>query len=209
MFSVVIPTNNRLDQLKEAIDTVLKQDYSDWELVVFDNASTDDTASYVNGIGDRRVRYERSDTFLPVTESWNRAIDLAEGEYVTFLGDDDGLAPGYFTEVSRVIEEFGSPDVLYSALFQFMHPGVAPWDRGGYVVDLKNAFFFLGKNNPFQLSKEMVLKAVQGSLGFRRNFTFNIQAFVFSRTFLDNLRKDGPVFSFTVSRLLPCQCYVG
>lgn len=119
---------------------------------------------------------------------------MARGDYVTFLGDDDGLAPGYFREVSKVVEEFGSPDVLYSALFQFMHPDVAPWDRGGYVADVKNAFFFMGKNTPFRLSKEEVQKAVQGSLDFRRNFTFNIQAFVFSKTFLSKLREDGPVF---------------
>jgi glycosyltransferase involved in cell wall biosynthesis len=194
MFSVVIPTHNRLDLLTDAMETVLRQDYSDWELVIFDNASTDDIAGYVGSLGDQRVRYERSDEFLPVTVSWNKAVDLAKGDYVTFLGDDDGLTPGYFAEISRVIEEFGSPDILYSALFQFFHPGVAPWDRGGYVADLKNAFFFMDRQTPFLLSKEEALRAVQGSLEFRRNFTFNIQAFVFSRSFLDKLREDGPVF---------------
>lgn len=194
MFSVVIPTHNRLDLLKDAMETVLKQDYSDWELVIFDNASTDDIAGYVGSLGERRVRYERSDEFLPVTASWNKAIDLAKGDYVTFLGDDDGLTPGYFTAISRIIGEFGSPDILYSALYQFMHPGVAPWDRGGYVADLKNAFFFMDRQVPFLLSKEEALKAVQGSLEFHRNFTFNIQAFVFARNFLDKLREDGPIF---------------
>lgn len=194
MFSVVIPTHNRLDLLKDAMETVLRQDYSDFELMIFDNASTDDIRGYIESIGDRRIRYERSDEFLPVTASWNRAIDLAMGDYVTFLGDDDGLTPGYFTEISRIIDEFKSPEILYSALFQFMHPGVAPWDRGGYVADVKNAFFFVGRHAPFLLQKEDTLKAVQGSLGFHRNFTFNIQAFVFSRSFLDNLREDGPVF---------------
>jgi len=194
MFSVVIPTHNRLDLLKDAIETVFRQDHSDWELVIFDNASTDDICGHVQSLNDRRVRYERSDEFLPVTASWNRAIDLATGDYVTFLGDDDGLTPGYFDAISRIIDEFNSPEILYSALFQFMHPGVAPWDRGGYVIDLRNAFFFAERQAPFLLPKEDALRAVQGSLGFHRNFTFNIQAFVFSRIFLDKLYEDGPVF---------------
>ncbi len=194
MFSVVIPTHNRLGLLKDAIETVIRQDYSDFELVVFDNASTENIRTHIESLNDRRVRYERSDEFLPVTASWNRAIELAKGDYVTFLGDDDGLTPGYFKEISRIINEFNSPEILYSALFQFMHPGVAPWDRGGYVADLKNAFFFVGQQSPFMLKREDALKAVQGSLEFHRNFTFNIQAFVFSRTFLNKLREDGAIF---------------
>lgn len=194
MFSVVIPTHDRLDLLRDATETVLKQNYSEWELVIFDNASADDIAGYVASIGDSRVRYERSNEFLPVTESWNRAIALAKGNYVTFLGDDDGLTPGYFTGISRIIEAFGSPEILYSAIFQFLHPGVAPWERRGYVADVKNAFFFGDRQTPFLLSREDALKAVQGSLSLRRNFTFNIQAFVFSRVFLDKLAKDGRVF---------------
>ena len=194
MFSVVIPTHNRLGLLKDAIETVLRQDYFDFELVIFDNASTEDIRGHIKNLDDRRIRYERSDEFLPVTASWNRAIDLARGDYVTFLGDDDGLTPGYFNKLSQIIDDFKSPEILYSALFQFMHPGVAPWDRGGYVADLKNAFFFVGRQTPFLLQKEDTSKAVRGSLRFHRNFTFNIQAFVFSHSFLDKLREDGAVF---------------
>ena len=194
MFSVVIPTHDGLDLLRDAAQSVLKQDHWDWELVIFDNASTDDIAGYVGGLKDSRVRYARSEEFLPVTDSWNRAIELAKGDYVTFLGNDDGLTPRYFTEVARIISDFDEPEILYSAIFQFLHPGVAPWERRGYVADLKNAFFFADKRLPFRLSKEDASRAVHGSLGLRRNFTFNIQAFVFSRTFLDALRADGPVF---------------
>src|SRR3954466_962194 len=106
MFSVVIPTHNGLDLLRDAVQSVLKQDRPDWELVVFDNASTDDIAGYIAGLGDLRVRCERSEDFLPVTDSWNRAIELAKGKYVTFLGNDDGLTPGYFSSLERVISEF-------------------------------------------------------------------------------------------------------
>ena len=84
--------------------------------------------------------------------------------------------------------------MIYSAIYQFMHPGVAPWNPAGYVSDLKNGFFFVGKNAPFKLSRKDARRAVAGSLGFRRNFTFNMQAFAFSKDFLAKLSANGPVF---------------
>jgi len=193
-FSIVIPTHNRLDLLRDAIETVVRQDYDDWDLVVFDNASTDDIAGHVAGLADKRIRCVRSDEFLPVTASWNRAIDLATGDYIVFLGDDDGLAPRYFSRISAIIREFRSPEIVYCAIYQFLHPGVAPWDRRGFVADVRSGFFFVGRDSPFVLSAAQAREAVRGSIGLRRNFTFNIQAFAFSRAILGRLRGDGPIF---------------
>lgn len=193
-FSVVIPCHDRLELLKEAVYTVLQQGWKDWELVIFDNASKGGLYDYLKGLSDPRVHYDRSDEFLPVTESWNRAIGMATGEYVIFLGDDDGLTPDYFSRIATIIEQFGKPEILYSAFYQFMHPEVAPWAPGGYVIDIKNGYFFARQDKPFLLPLQQALKAVKGSVSFRRNFTFNIQAFVFSRTFLSRLKQEGPIF---------------
>jgi glycosyltransferase involved in cell wall biosynthesis len=193
-FSVVIPTHDRLDLLRDAIETARRQEYPDWELVVFDNASTDDIAGHVRGLSDPRVRYARSEKFLAVTESWNAAIDYATGDYVVFLGDDDGLTPAYFSRMAAILTEFALPEVAYCAIYQFLHPGVAPWEPRGYVVNLRDGFFFAGRDTPFLLSRKDAQKAVNGSIGLKRNFTFNIQAFVFSRVFLERLGGDGPVF---------------
>src|SRR5260370_42182074 len=103
MFSIVIPTRDRLSLLKDAIETVRCQEVADWELVIFDNASTDPIREHVIGLNDTRIRYERSDEFLPVTSSWNRAIDLARGEYVILLGDDDALTPNYFAKLKEIV----------------------------------------------------------------------------------------------------------
>jgi glycosyltransferase involved in cell wall biosynthesis len=194
LFSVVIPTHDRLKLLADGIETIRRQNGANWELVVFDNASADPIADFVRGLGDDRIRFERSDEFLPVTDSWNRAIDLARGDYVILLGDDDGLTPRYFERLEAVINEFAGPEVVYSAIYQFMHPGVAPWDPSGYVADVRNGFFFADRDKPFRLSREQAARAVDGSLRFGRNFTFNIQAFAFSRTFLSALRAKGPIF---------------
>ncbi len=194
MFSIVIPTHDRLDLLREVIETVVTQNYADWELVVFDNASKDGTTDYVKGLAHPKIRHGRSEDFLPVTESWNRAMALATGDYVTLLGDDDGIVPGFFGRMAEIVREFKSPQVIYTALYQYMYPGVLPSSPAGYVVEVKNGFFFVGRTAPFLISREAAAQAVRGSLGLRRNFTYNSQAISYHRDFLKQLKADGPIY---------------
>ena len=193
-FSVVIPTHNGLDLLRDAIETVTLQNYENWELVIFDNASSEDISGHVKSLGHPNIRYERSNEFLPVTDSWNNAINLAQGQYVTLFGNDDGLAPGYFNKVDGIIRQFGGPDLLYSGIYQFMYPGVMPSQPKGYVMELKNGFFFAGRNEPFLLPREEISKAVRGSVSLRRNFGLGMQVQCYSRDFIKRLRAGGPLF---------------
>jgi hypothetical protein len=194
LFSIVIPTRDRPNLLADAVETIRGQDGTDWELVVFDNASSEPVYDYLRKFQDPRIRCERSDQFLPVTDSWNRALTMARGDYVTLLGDDDGLVPYYFSRMRQIIERFSKPELIYSAIYQFMQPGVAPWAPEGYVSDLKWGFFFGDRSEPFLLSPEDARHAVTGSLHLRRNFTYNSQAFCFSRALLTRLNDKGPVY---------------
>jgi glycosyltransferase involved in cell wall biosynthesis len=193
-FSVVMPTHNRLHLLRDAIETARRQEFGNWELVVFDNASQDGISDHVRGLKDERVRYARSELFLPVTQSWNRAIELARGDYVVLLGDDDGLTPHYFKRLAEIIERFNEPDVIYNNIYQFWHPGVAPWEPSGYLIDVRHGFFFANRDKPFVLSDEDARRAALGSIRLRINFSFNSQALVYKRAFLKELSSDGPVY---------------
>lgn len=193
-FSVVMPTHNRLHLLRDAIETVRRQNFSDWEVIVFDNASSDPIRKHVASLADNRIRYARSDAFLPVTSSWNEAIRRAQGDYVVLLGDDDGLTPNYFRRMDEIIGQFHEPEVVYNNIYQFWHPGVAPWEPSGYVIDVRHGFFFKGRDQPFLLNKEDARKAALGSIRLRINFSFNSQALLYKRSFLAKLSADGPVY---------------
>lgn len=193
-FTVVAPTRNRLSLLRDMVDSVRTQSVHDWELIVFDNGSTQDVRGFVASLADSRIRFDRSDEFLPVSESWNRAIDQARGDYVVLLGDDDGLCPDYFGRQMALIDRFPGADFLYSGFHQFVHPGVAPWEPTGYVDYVANAAFFQAEGPPRQLAREEQNAAVAGSLLLQRRFVFNMQAFLFRRSFLDSLRREGAVF---------------
>ncbi len=121
-------------------------------------------------------------------------MSLIEGDYVILLGDDDGLTPDYFRRLEGVINRFGSPDVVYTDFYQFWHAGVAPWQPAPHLLDVKHGFFFAGRTDPFSLSHADAVRAVTGSLKLRMNFSFNSQAIMYRREFVEQLSQDGPFF---------------
>jgi glycosyltransferase involved in cell wall biosynthesis len=86
--SVVIPTYNRLPMLKEAVDSVLAQDFEDMELIVADDGSTDGTADSIKGYGGRIKLFPYAEN-RGVSAARNRGILHARGKYIAFLDSDD------------------------------------------------------------------------------------------------------------------------
>lgn len=89
--SIYIPTKNRLDFLKKAIDSVLNQTYENWELIVVNDASTDDTKDYLDKLTSEnpKVKAIHHKESLGACVSRNDAIFSATGEFITGLDDDD------------------------------------------------------------------------------------------------------------------------
>ena len=91
-FSVVVPTRNRASLLTEsALRSVLRQSFEDFEVVVVDNASADDTGAAVRALHDSRLRYVRAERWIPKEDFFQFALDQAAGEYCTLFFDDDAL----------------------------------------------------------------------------------------------------------------------
>jgi len=94
--SVIIPTYNRAELLKKAISSVLNQTFEDLELIIVDEASTDNTSEVVKDFmeGDNRIKYLRYKTNSGKPSiARNRGIAAAEGEYLAFLDSDDEWLP--------------------------------------------------------------------------------------------------------------------
>ena len=101
--SVCLPCYNRQDYVSESIESVLKQTLDNFELIIIDNCSTDNTPQIVGQYArrDNRIRFIRNDYNMGICSSLNRAIVLSCGEYIKFLFSDDLLA-------SRCLEVFVS-----------------------------------------------------------------------------------------------------
>jgi glycosyltransferase involved in cell wall biosynthesis len=91
--SVIIPTHNRAHFLRDAIFSVLNQTFQDFEIIVVDDASTDDTAKVVAAFNDERIRLLRHDTNKGGSAARNTGILNSQCDYIAFLDDDDEWLP--------------------------------------------------------------------------------------------------------------------
>jgi O-antigen biosynthesis protein len=117
LISIVMPVHNpRLEWLHDAVGSVLAQSYGCWELCVCDDASNNgQVVEFLSQTAatDPRIRFVRSEENLGIAGASNRAAELARGEYVGFLDQDDLLAAHALYFVAAAAQE-GDPDLIYS-----------------------------------------------------------------------------------------------
>jgi len=121
LYSIVIPTRERPDVLRYAIKTVLKQTRPNYELVVMDNCGSPETRAVVEEFADPHIRYFRSPERLSMSDNWERALEHVHGDYIAYLGDDDGLMPDAVEVAERFHRE--RPELIVSWLpFEWRWP---------------------------------------------------------------------------------------
>jgi glycosyltransferase involved in cell wall biosynthesis len=113
LVSVCVPTFNRASYIREALESVLSQTYSNLEVVVCDNASQDGTAEIVAALSDRRIRYLRNDRNLGLAANWIKAVSAATGRYCAIIGDDDRWAPAFIESLVPALEADPTLDVAF------------------------------------------------------------------------------------------------
>lgn len=104
-FSICIPTYNSGALVAYAIESALKQNFSDYEILIVDDRSTDSTTEEVYKYASReRVRIVVNEQNLGLTGNWNKCLQLARGKYVAFLHHDDEFEPDLLSEVFEVLK---------------------------------------------------------------------------------------------------------
>jgi glycosyltransferase involved in cell wall biosynthesis len=125
--SVIIPTYNRAHYVTEAIQSVLNQSYKDFEIIVIDDGSTDNTREVIERLKDPRLKYFYQEN-QGVCVARNNGINVSVGEYIYFLDSDDVLLENALEKGVRVLNRH--PDVALS------HGQAYPIDEKGRVFDL-------------------------------------------------------------------------
>ena len=105
LVSIIMPSYNTAQYIGESIRSVLAQSYSNWELIIVDDCSTDDTDAVVAEFGDSRIRYLKNETNSGAAVSRNRALREARGRWIAFLDSDDLWHPQKLEKQIRFMEE--------------------------------------------------------------------------------------------------------
>jgi len=106
LVSIGIPVYNGAKYLKETLDSILSQTFTDFEVIVSDNASTDSTREIVESYAakDSRIRYYRNAENIGAAPNYNRTFELSRGKYFRWHAHDDLIAPTYLEKCVAVME---------------------------------------------------------------------------------------------------------
>jgi glycosyltransferase involved in cell wall biosynthesis len=176
LFSIVIPTYNRSELVQGAVQSTLAQTLGDFEVVVSDNCSEDDTRAVIERFADPRVRYVRTPTHGTIGDSWEFARSQARGTLVMMLSDDDALVPDALARFAEAHHRHGA-DFLFCNLAEYR--------------DLS----FLGSEcntvrcGPFSRTTRVVStdEFVRPLFAFRPSFNMHPSAFMFAAGLADRI----------------------
>jgi glycosyltransferase involved in cell wall biosynthesis len=114
-FSIVIPTRNRANLLKSAIDSVLNQDFTDFELIISDNSSkksSEEVQEILRRYDDKRITFIRPPSELPMSDHWDWALRHTSGEYVSVLYDRAVYKKSALSRIHREINNHDFPEAV-------------------------------------------------------------------------------------------------
>ena len=159
MVSVVMPAYNEERNIRNAISSVLAQEFEDFEFIIVDDGSTDSTSDIIESFDDKRIIYIKNETNIGVTKSRNKALDFAKGKYIACLDADDTCTPDRLKKQVAYMESH--PQCVLCSTY-------SDCDHGGYVTVQGDEFYkgdvkkYLTKNNPINQSSAIFPAVING-----------------------------------------------
>src|SRR5687768_17171063 len=149
--SIGMPVRNGQKYIREAIESIVAQTFTDWELVVCDNASTDATEQIVREFAarDSRVRYHRNETDIGPAGNHNLGFHLARGEYFRWHAHDDMIAAEYLAECVKALD--ADPTIVCA------YPKTTIVDDRGAFIENYDFHLRTDAANPSRRFAELVL----------------------------------------------------
>lgn len=161
--SVVLPLFNCVEYVGEAIESILRQDYGDFELIVIDDGSTDETADIARRYDDPRLRFYAQEN-RGLSATLNRGIELAAGRYVARQDQDDLSKPARLGRQAAFLDDH--PSCALVGTWAEVWVDRTPTERSHrHPSDNESLQYFLLLNNPFVHSSVMLRKEALRDVG--------------------------------------------
>lgn len=153
-FSIIIPTYNRAHTIRKPIDSIINQSFGDWELIIVDDGSTDNTKSVVDSYTDTRIKYGWQEN-QERSAARNHGIKLANGEWICFQDSDDEYLPDHLEVLYNGICRFPEYKVLRTGMYIYINGKLAKMPK----FDVKNEYelYPFDAFTTFAIRKEILL----------------------------------------------------
>jgi glycosyltransferase involved in cell wall biosynthesis len=152
-FSIVLPVRNGWPYVQDCVSSILAQTYPHFDLLVLDNQSTDNTVPWLKTVTDDRLRLQTSDAALSIVDSWGRITGVAKQEFMTIIGHDDMLDPGFLAAITNLIER---------------HADAKLYQTGSRIIDSEGATISSCRPVPERETPEQYL---EGRLTYQRDIS--------------------------------------
>ncbi|MBU0961417.1 MAG: glycosyltransferase [Proteobacteria bacterium] len=173
--TVIVTTYNRAYLLRQTIASVLSQSFEDYELLVLDDSSTDNTSEVVGSFSDHRITYIRNIKNLGFVNNWNKGLDVATGEYVIFPGDDDLLLPDCLGTLVNIMDDDQKLAMVTSNASLI---DIFGEQQSDYYIKLDRDLYF----NVEEYSKQVCLNGICNDVSY--GFCFQFPGSMFRRKLL-------------------------
>ncbi len=201
LFSIIIPTYNRAATLVTALRSVVEQTFDDWELIIVDDGSTDNTETIVNKLmlKHQKINYKKI-IHSGHAAAKNYGIELASGNYITFLDSDDKYRPEHLQTYADIIFQenpdliHGNPEIIGNEFVEdFNHPGkmihIDNCTVGGTFCIKQTVFDKIGKFTNTEYGDDTLLFAKIKNSRYKI-VKSKLRTYIYNRTGDDSLTKN-------------------
>lgn len=180
--SVIMSVYNGTPYLKEAVDSILSQTYKNFEFIIVDDASSDNSWQYLKNLKDKRIKLIKNEKNLGLATSLNRALKIASGEYIARMDADDISLPQRFAQQLKFLQENPTIDLCGTWVDLIDDKGnvIGEKKRPTSPSKVKNAIgFYTALIHPTFMGKKTLFKALNGysnKFDFAEDYDFLMRA---------------------------------
>ena len=176
-FSFIIPTRNRSELLKFAIQSCLNQSYKNFEIIISDNNSKDKTKEIVKKFNDPRIVYVNSKKDLDFANSFDNGIKYAKGEYILYLADDEAYISDTLQSLKSIIDDTNAEVISYGRKAHYRHKTEKDYTGSNtlYVYPFSKKKMWI--DSRFLLNQLISFKYLYPGISAKKDFLYSLRAY--------------------------------
>ncbi len=179
LISIVMNCHNGEKYLKDSLNSIINQTYENWELIFFDNISSDRSKKILDQFNDQRIKYYQSEKFINLYDARNLAVEKCNGNFVSFLDTDDMWVQDKLEKQINFIKKNSNYKILYTNYYvlknnekKIMYKKELP---SGFITQKLLDFYGIGINTAFLAKSIFEQYNFKKDLNIIGDFDFFIQ----------------------------------